>query len=178
MSRQTERIGRMVGKSTYRDLRDGFTAGSLIHDSDVDIKIALGFAQHNAGELPVSALITHFAGTLCYERMLLGAWDRARREQLERTAHMIAIDRMAASLAIRHFAGASGLPVADVPHYAWLVRTRRENLQEQMGLCRCWLDEKCQTGVDAFLDALSERRKLETTARRRVAPVRAPSAAC
>jgi hypothetical protein len=157
MPHQTQRIACIVGKSTYRDLRDGFTAASLTHDSDADIKAALGIAQHRVGAVAVCALETRYARTLMHERRLLGTWDRLRRgdgKEDVREHAIIILDRHAASLAIRHMAHAGDQPVADLPHYAWLLRVRRERLRDCIDECRLWLDDECACGVHAFLVAL------------------------
>ncbi len=166
MKTGTQRIARMVGKSTYRDLRDGFTPGSLRGDSDADIKLALGMAQSIAGVLPVYALETRYASTLMHERALLTAWDKRHREAFpKRAAHVVAIQRVGASLAVRVFARGNGVAGA-VAHYAWLVHTRRENLQDPIDACLAWLQDQSRDGVNAFLEAIDGVRFRRRTRRR------------
>lgn len=156
-----ERIARIVGKGTYRDLRDGFTPGSLLHDADVDIKAALGMAQREVGAIPVAALETRYASTLMHEQALLRAWDRVLASG---TDHSVAVHRVGGSLALRHFARGEG-HVQGVSHYAWLVRTRRENLLDKINDCLDWLHEQSITGTNAFLLAMGQVREVRRSRR-------------
>lgn len=164
---KTEKIARIVGRaSKFRDFREGF-ATLLVQDSDVDIKIALGIAQSKAGELAVNMMETRYASTLMHEDRLRRAYDLELkgRATAPRTAHVTAIQRMGAALAIREFAGARNVRT-ELPQYAWLLKTHRETLTVIMDDCMGWLLHGCINGVHAFNVALDERRTEVTKSRR------------
>jgi hypothetical protein len=155
---KTERIARMVGKTTFRDFREGF-AQSLAKDSDMDIKMALGMAQSNVGPLAVKIMETRYASTLLHEDELRRAYDRELASQTRgRAAHVVAVQRISAALAIREFAGARNAR-SEVPRYAWLVRVRRETIDLIMDDCFSWLLEQCIPAVDAFNVAMGVVRE-------------------
>lgn len=160
---KTEHIARMIGKTTFHDLKEGFAPGTFIGDSDADIKHALGLAQDNMGEAAVQALMTRFASTLAYERPLRRAWAKERREgafasgaNRGRDGRQAAIiDRVASALAIRELAGAA-LSKTEIEEWAWLLFTSQPTMTQAVRDCREWLDDMVRDAKDAFLGALGE----------------------
>jgi len=155
---KTEKIARMVGKTTYKDFRDGFSGATLHDDSDADIKMALGMAQRQAGVLAVQVLETRYASTLMHERVIRRARDRhlndsAKRLGVKRDQHTTAKQRLACALAIRKLAGARVIGL-EVTEYAWMLCSRREDLDDHMRSAETWLNDLCTTATDAFLTAL------------------------
>lgn len=155
---KTEKIARMVGKTTYKDFRDGFSGATLHDDSDADIKMALGMAQRQAGVLAVQVLETRYASTLMHERVIRRARDRhlnerAKRLGVKRDQHTTAKQRMACALAIRKLAGARMIGL-EVTEYAWMLCSRREDLDDHMRSAEAWLNDLCSTATDVFLTAL------------------------
>lgn len=158
-----QKIARMVGRS--RDFREGF-ATSLAHDTDVDIKIALGIAQTKAGALAVKAMETRFASTLMHEDDLRHEYDHVMKKAFPaRGKHLAAIHRMGTSLAIREFAGARNVR-SELPRYAWMVCARRETVGEVMDECLLWLTGLCDDAVIEFNKAMGGIRD-ERNKRRR-----------
>lgn len=159
MSRQSEKIARMVGKTTYKDFREGFAGVSFLGDSDADIKHALGVAQRNAGPLAVQVLELHYAMALRHEMAIRKAWDRhlddlAKRSDSTRSQHIVAKQRMAAALAVRQFAGAKMIQL-EVAKFAWTVNARRCDIDEQMRSCTAWLEALRGEAEREFLEAMS-----------------------
>jgi len=155
---KTEKIARMVGKTTYKDFRDGFSGATLHDDSDADIKMALGMAQRQAGVLAVQVLETRYASTLMHERVIRRARDRhlndsAKRLGVKRDQPTTAKQRLACALAIRKLAGARVIGL-EVTEYAWMLCSRREDLDDHMRSAEAWLNDLCTTATDAFLTAL------------------------
>jgi len=158
MTDKLEKIARMMGRTTFRDFRTGFSPRSLAGDCDADIKVALGIAQQRAGALAVQALETRYASTLVHESGLRRAWERKLRldaggSGAKRTPHAAAVQRLSSALAIRRLAG-SRMVQHDVADYAWLVCSRRETVEREMRACGAWLDELCGEGERAFLTAM------------------------
>lgn len=167
MSRQTEKIARMGGKTTYKDFREGFASGTLQGDTDADIKGALGIAQSKTSPLAVQVLETRYASTMRYERVIRRAWDRhlndiAKRLELKRDQHTIAKQRLAAALSIRQLAGAKMIQL-EVAEYAWMVNARRADIDDHMRACTAWFEDLRSGAERAFLEAMgvikSERNK-------------------
>jgi len=161
-----QKIARIVGRSVpFRDFREGF-ATSLAHDSDVDIKIALGIAQTKAGALAVKVMETRFASTLMHEDDLRHEYDHVRKKAFpNRGKHLAAVHRMGTSLAIREFAGARNVR-SELPRYAWMVCARRETLGEVMDECVLWLNGLCDKAIKEFNEALGGIR-IERNKKRR-----------
>lgn len=162
MSQQTEKIARMVGKTTYKDFREGFGGTSLQGDSDADIKGALGMAQRATSSLAVQVLETRYASTLKHERVIRRAWDRHRREAartggLCRDKRAIVTERLVAALAIRFIAGAK-MSKPDIEEWAWLLCMDQGAMDDEVRRCVAWLDELCTEAQRAFLVALGTRK--------------------
>lgn len=158
MTTTTEKIAKMVGKTTYKDFREGFGGTTFLGDSDADIKGALGIAQQAVGPLAVQVLETRYAGTLQHERGIRRAWDRhlaetAKRLGLKRDAHLVAKQRMAAALAIRQLAGAKMIQF-EIAEYAWMTCSRRVDLEDCVNTCATWLDGMRSEAQEAFLAAM------------------------
>lgn len=152
---KTERIARMAGKTTFRDFREGFGGGLSTHDSDADIKAALGMARSKVGALPVQILETRYASSLQYERDLRWALDRMLKDEGSRDSHGIAVQRMSAALAIRKFAGARMIQ-NEVAAYAWLVHCHRLVIEAYMHRCNDWMNDHCEKAKKAFLKAMAD----------------------
>lgn len=157
---QTEKIARMVGKTTYKDFREGFAMGTLPGDGDADIKGALGMAQRATSALAVQVLETRYASTLAHERVIRRAWDRhlndaAKQLKVKRDSQTVARQRMAAALSIRQLAGAKMIHL-DVAEYAWLMNTRRADMEEMMARCTVWLTDLCAAAERAFREAIAD----------------------
>jgi hypothetical protein len=149
-----ERIARTVGTTTFRDLKEGFGGGLSTHDSDADIKAALGMAQSRVGELAVMVLESRYASTLRYEWVIRRAYER---ECARVGPHARAKRRIATALAIRQFVGAKLAP-RDIEGWAWLMCGHRNDLKRDMAACTLWLNAKCDDAKDVFLDAMGVLR--------------------
>jgi hypothetical protein len=151
--RKAESIALMLGKTAYRDLRNGFATVTRIEDSDMAIKAALGIAQNRAGIVPVKAMETKYASTLMHERLLRRAYDVAMPKPDD--PGFYAVQRMAASLAIRRHAGLK-IGRDEVAEYAWILHVRRESLDIALHTAGSWLEEITFTAVAHFTKALRE----------------------
>jgi hypothetical protein len=162
MTLSKQKIARMAGKTTFRDFREGF-GGLATTDADVDIKLALGVSRSSVGELPVMVLELRYAQMLEHERAIRHAWDRVLASRCgsktdQREGHLVVMQRMAAALAIRRFAGARMIQ-HEIDQYAWMVRCRRRYLEDLMLECETWLDDQCKTASDAFMEAMTGIRR-------------------
>lgn len=163
MTRKAEKIARMVGKQT-RDFRDGFaTVAPLAHDSDADIKAALGMAQRRVGPLAVQVLELHYASSLQHEHAIRRAWDRylhnnAKEQGMKREHGRIVVSRIAAALTIRSFAGAK-LSDRDIEEWAWIVRASQQVMDEAIAACETWLRDMCSHAEQKFLEAIGSIRE-------------------
>lgn len=162
MTRKAEKIARMVGKAS-RDFRDGFaTVAPLTHDSDADIKAALGMAQRRTSKLAVDVLELRYASSLQHERTIRRAWDRHLRDTavergLKREHAVIVKSRMGAALALRKYAGARMIQ-HEIKEYAWLTHVAHGELESAMQDTVAWLDTMRVDAERAFLEALDDVR--------------------
>ncbi|QEE24572.1 hypothetical protein CS053_08685 [Rhodanobacter glycinis] len=151
--RKAESIALMLGKTAYRDLRNGFSTVTRIDDSDMTIKAALGAAQRRAGIIPVKAMETKYASTLMHERLLRRAYDAASQKPEDPTFY--AVRRMAVSIAIRQHAGLK-IGRDEMTEYAWILHVRRETLDGALHRAGSWLEEITFTALAHFTKALRE----------------------
>lgn len=152
MSAKAEQIARMLGKTTYKDFRQGFSRTvSLDADSDSDIKGALGIAQREAGHIAVMALETHYAATTRYEGELRRAWDLSCGKPDDPSFYPIR--RLGCSLAIMEHVG---LPASqrEVKEWAWILHTNYERLDAATIAATSWLQDLTSTAMVAFLKAI------------------------
>lgn len=157
MSAKAEQIARMLGKTTYKDFRQGFARTmALDADSDSDIKGALGMAQRMAGITAVYALETHYASTIDHEEHLRRAWDSLKGEPKRESAYPIR--RLGCSLAIREHAGVR-VGQKEKKSWAWILHTNYESIEDAMRLAGAWLDEITCRAERAFKEAISDRRE-------------------
>ena len=134
-----ERIASLMGRSAYRDLRDGFSGGGKVSISDQDLAAALGGAGDSVGRVALLALETYFGSTLIHQQALLRAWeDRERREGDTRERNVLT--RFAGALAVQQAAGGK-VASAAYAEYAYLLFSRRELLEKRVREAGAWLDE-------------------------------------
>lgn len=161
---KTEKIARIVGKTNYHDLKQGFAPGTFIGDTDADIKFALGVAQSREGDVAVMALETRYARTLRHECALRRAWNRRCKEG-GRLPHKqaVVVSRIGSALAIRQLAGAP-LSQREVEEWAWLCCVSPDRMNEAMRDCEDWLLTVSGNAKDAFLDAIESGHNLRRSA--------------
>lgn len=132
-----ERIAALMGRTAYRDIREGFGGTGRPELTDQDLAAALGIVSKERGRLACLVLETHYASTLRHAEALLRAWDE-REHRPGRPAADVVLTRFAGELAIREFASMRyGTP--QLAHFAYLVFSRRERLQERMKDAQRWL---------------------------------------
>src|SRR5688500_13997286 len=133
-----ERIAALMGRSAFCDIREGVggTAGAGLTDQDV--AAALVMVVESTGRLSCMALETHYGSTLLHLESLLRAWDE--REHVKGASReSVALTRFGGELAIREFASVrSGTP--QLAHYAYLICSRRESLQQRKDDALRWLE--------------------------------------
>jgi len=147
-----EKVAHIVGKSVFRDLREGFGGGLSGKDTDEDVKFALGVAKNRAGELAVLVFETKYASTLMHEGLIARAYDE--QEAANVPPH---IRRIAATLAVRCYAGLR-MQRPDFERWAWLLCARRSSVEAVVNACTGWLDSRCGDATREFLKALGEGR--------------------
>lgn len=157
---KTEKIARMVGKTTYHDLKQGFASGTFVGDSDADIKHALGMVRTRLGELHVMVLETKYASTIMHERAIRRAWDRYCRDETiknggKRVKESFSTQRVGAALAIRALAGAPVVK-ADREEWAWLLCVSQSAMSVAIHDCAAWLDDICHAATRTFLEVLGK----------------------
>lgn len=131
-----ERIAALMGKTSYCDIREGF-GGSARGLSDQDVAAALGLVVKAQGSLAVKVLETHYGSTLIHLEALLRAWDEHEHVKGATREH-VALTRFGGELAIRELASIRyGTP--QLAHYAYLLQSRRESLQQRRDDAGRWL---------------------------------------
>jgi hypothetical protein len=134
-----ERIAEMMGKTAYRDIRDGVAEG--FRPSFPDVAANLGAIQRERGETAVQALETYYGSTLMHEHSLRHAWDaHCRRTEPDIDYETSVLARMGCALAIRQLAGLE-YGSSELREYAWIIRVRQETLKVSVLLAEDWLDE-------------------------------------
>jgi hypothetical protein len=157
MSTKAEQVARMMGKSTYKDFRQGFAQTmSLDADSDSDIKGALGIAQRMTGVTAIYALETLYGATLDHERHLRRAWDALQVDPKREAGY--AIRRLGCSLAIREHAGIR-VGQSEKKEWAWMLRTNYEVIEDAIRKSGAWLDDITGRAERAFMNAIKESRE-------------------
>lgn len=134
-----ERIAALMGRSAFCDIREGIGGTRSPGFTDQDVAAALGMVATAKGKLACLVLETHYGSTLVHLLPLLRAWeDYAKVDAKNRDATVI--NRFSAELAIREFASIRyGTP--QLSHYAYLLQSRRERLQERMADVTRWLND-------------------------------------
>lgn len=156
MNDKAEKVARMMGKTTYKDFRQGFADRLLLDaDSDADIKHALGIAQKMTGTMAVYALETHFASTLTHEQHLRRAWDALKGEPKRSSEYPVR--RLGCSLAIREHAGLK-VGQKELKDWAWILHTNYEAVESAVRVAGTWLDDITGRACNEFTDALMEQR--------------------
>ena len=155
MSATAEKVARMFGKTAYKDFRDGFgTLNCLDADSDSSIKGSLGIAQKNCGAIAVMALETHYAATLAYERELRRAWDV--HCGIAKDPNSYPVRRLGVSIAIRQHAHVP-MSQREIVEWAWVLRTRRETVEDAIRDAMIWLEDLTSRAASAFIAAMRDK---------------------
>lgn len=154
-----EKVARIMGRTVFRDLREGFGGSLTGRDTDEDVKFALGVARTNAGALSVWVFETKYASTIIHEGSIARAYD-----QNEAVALPPHFRRISATLAVRCYAGLR-MQRPDFERWAWLLHVRRRTVEEAVDDCTSWLDNLCGDAAKEFLIAIGARR-LESRRRR------------
>lgn len=152
MSAKAEKVARMMGKTAYKDFREGFAqTSSLDADSDSDIKAALGIAQKHTSPVAVMALETFYASTLMHDQVLRRAWDSTCGTPDDPSFYPIR--RLGCSMAILEHAG-KPLSQREVKEYAWILHTNYDRLDMASDAALAWLQDLTSTALVAFLKAI------------------------
>lgn len=133
-----ERIAALMGKTAFRDIREGFGGTGAPSLTDQDVAAALGMVVERRGRMAVLALETQYGSTLVHLEPLLRAWDE-HEHVAGQTREAKALTRFGGELAIRELASVRyGTP--QLAHYAYLICSRRENLQQRRDDALRWLN--------------------------------------
>lgn len=146
-----ERVAEMFGKTSFRDIRDGF--GGTPQLSIPSVATALGLVQQRRGELAVQVLETYYGSTLIHERDLRRAWDATGKDREYSSTVLV---RMGAALAIRRFAGMD-YTSEQLGEYAWIIRQRKDTLQGAVRVAKDWLDDLWMQGLGDLRAAFGKR---------------------
>lgn len=151
----SERIAEMMGKTAYRDIRDGIGGGFAL--SIPTVAAQLGLIQQKRGELVVQAMETFYGSTLMHDRSIRGAWDaHCKSVEPDLDYETCVLSRMGCALAIRQFAGIE-YTTSSLVEYAWIIRIRAESLRVAVLLAEDWLDEHLNTGLRDLRTAFSRQ---------------------
>jgi hypothetical protein len=157
MNAKAEKVARMMGKTAYKDFRQGFASQmQLGSDSDADIKHALGIAQKMTGPTAVNALETYYGSTLMHEQNLRRAWDNVCGDPRREADYPIR--RLGCSLAIREHAGIK-VGQKEMKEWAWILHTNYEAVESAMQKAGAWLDDVTGRACRAFIEAMKEHRE-------------------
>lgn len=163
---KVERVARLEGVTTYRDPRDGFSLGSSIGitDQDVAAAIALSRAKKPDGSVDKNdvgpeCLETFFGSTQRHRRLLVNSYLRATSDPGEAFTHTI-IRRMAATLSAQRLAGMT-FSRAQWSEYAYIVRCRRETLEDESRKALYWFQDRGKEARVRFQEVLETRLDLD-----------------
>lgn len=132
-----ERIAALMGRSSFCDIRDGIGGTGAPTFTDQDVAAALGMVQSVKGKLACLVLETHYGSTLKHAETILRAWDD-REYRPGRHRQDVVLTRFGGELAIRELASIRyGTP--QLAQYAYLIYSRREELQRRMQDASRWL---------------------------------------
>lgn len=146
-----ERVAEMMGRTAYRDIRDGIGGGFM--PSFPVVAANLGDVQRQRGDAAVQALETYYGSTLMHERSLRHAWDaHCRKVEPDMDYATSVLARMGCALAIRQLAGLD-YGASEIREYAWIIRVRPETLKVAVILSEDWLDELWQGALSDLRDA-------------------------
>lgn len=155
---KTERVARLEGVTTYRDPRDGFSFGSAhgLTDQDVAAAIALSRERRDDGKPDANdcgpeCLETYYGSTQRHRRILVLAYMRAH--DFRESMVDIIVRRMGATLAAQQLAGVT-FTRSQWEEYAYIVRTRRNTLEEATKKALYWFQSELGTAQIRFYDAL------------------------
>jgi len=133
-----ERIAALMGKTAFRDIREGIGGTGAPSLTDQDVAAALGMVVERRGRVACLALETRYGSTLVHLESLLRAWDE-REHVAGQTRETKALTRFGGELAIRELASIRyGTP--QLAHYAYLICSRRESLQQRRDDALRWLN--------------------------------------
>lgn len=150
-----ERVAELMGRTSYRDIRDGIGGGFKL--SLPMVAAQLGMIQQARGEVVVQALETYFGSTLMHERNLRHAWDaHCRKTEPNLDYETAVLARMGCALAIRQFAGIE-YTNSSLAEYAWIIKIRPQSLRVSVIVAEDWLDEHLNIGLRDLRDAFSRR---------------------
>lgn len=163
---RTERMARLEGSTTYRDPRDGFSMGSAITITDQDVAAALALSRAtkedgkvDKNDVGPECLETFFGSTQRHRRLLVNAYLRATHDNAEAFTHTI-IRRMAATLSAQRLAGMT-FSRAQWAEYAYIVRCRRETLEDESRKALYWYQDRGKEARARFQSALETNREFE-----------------
>jgi hypothetical protein len=134
-----ERIAALMGRSAYRDIRDGFAGGGRLAITDQDVAAAIGGAAATVGRIALLALETYYGSTAMHQHALVRAWEEKERKQGD-TRERIVLTRFSGALAVQQAAGGR-VASAAYTEYAYLLFSRRELLEYRVREAAAWLDE-------------------------------------
>ena len=134
-----ERVAAMMGRGSYVDIRQGLGGTSASSITNQDIAAALGMVNTRCGRKASMVLETHYGSSLLHLDTLLRAWEESQPAAV-RTRELIVLHRFGGELAIRQLAGVK-YSSPELARYAYLIFSRRENLQIQVDAAYQWLTE-------------------------------------
>lgn len=143
-----ERIAELFGRSAYFDPRDGAGGTCPVRIRHSDVAAALGYVGREHGRVAALVLETHYGSTLAHERELSRAWeDYDKPDRRDKSA--ITMTRFAGALAIRRMSGVK-YTTGHYSDYAYLLFSRREELQRKVDMAYSWLMGLHDTALGTF----------------------------
>ena len=133
-----ERIAALMGKTAYRDIRDGFGGGDPRKLGDKAVAAALGFVSREQGRIAPMVLETYYGSTIMHLDVIHRAWES--KEAPGPMPHEITVRmRMACEIAVRELSGLE-FTRSHFEHLAYLGEVSRIALERRTNDAAAWLE--------------------------------------
>jgi len=147
-----EKLARIEGSTSFRDLREGF--GGFANITQEDVMAALAMVRTHRTNVPPfgpEILSTYFGSSQTWRRMIVEGYLECNRVNPK----YIVAHRLAATLAAQVMAGVSFTAAADA-EYAFIANIRVENLIALRKHALHWFDGVLEKAMPAFSEILRE----------------------
>lgn len=161
-----ERLARMEGSTSFRDLREGFGAGR-VELTDQDIMAAIGMIRRllpkanpddegkpDPDDIGPECLETYFGSSARHRRKIVQRYMRATHSEHEPHDRLVA-RRFGATLAAQQLAGVK-FTRGQWTEFAWLVCCRRDGLERFAADALCWFYGEVDRATQALRPMLAE----------------------
>lgn len=160
-----ERLARMEGVTTFRDLRDGFISGTGgavdVTDQDVMAALAMSRARDDKGkpiadDIGPEVLQCYYGSSVRHRVILVKSYLRHNPHPRESEAELIA-RRLSTALAVQLLAGAM-FTRQEWAEYAFLAHMRRDRFEGMARDALTWFYDEIRNAEPRFRAALENAR--------------------